>query len=76
MVMLIAGVRHKYDYFEEHHAHGDAQFLLVAAHRQNLDGAVASANFSPLRLRRTCRKQINTSQIVASLEVGLGVGYY
>jgi hypothetical protein len=31
MVMSIAGVRQKYDYFEEHHAHGDAQFLLVVA---------------------------------------------
>jgi hypothetical protein len=31
MVMSIAGVQQKYDYFEEHCVHGDAQFLLVAA---------------------------------------------
>jgi hypothetical protein len=32
MVMSIAGMRRKYDYFKEHHAHGDARFLLIAAH--------------------------------------------
>jgi hypothetical protein len=31
MVVSIAGMRQKYDYFKEHCAHGDAQFLLVAA---------------------------------------------
>jgi hypothetical protein len=31
MVMSIAGVWQKYDYFKEHQAHGDARFLLVAA---------------------------------------------
>jgi hypothetical protein len=31
LVMSIAGVRQKYEYLEEYHTHGDAQFLLVAA---------------------------------------------
>jgi hypothetical protein len=42
-----------------------------------LVNAVALANFSLLQLhRQTRRKGINTCQIIASLEVGLGVGYY
>jgi hypothetical protein len=45
--------------------------------RQNLDDAVALVNFALLQLHcQTSHKGIITFQIVSSLEMGLGVGYF